>query len=257
MITLRRANDRLHERRRKQESWLTFDSEDDASPFAKGFGALELMKERLLPPRAGIRQPRRSAEIITYVRDGSLAFEDSRGTSGIIGAGEFQRMTAGEGIRFIEINASPTEWAHVFQMWLRPAEGGLELEHEQRRFSLAERRGALCLVASPDARRGSLRVRQDAFLYSSILEPGQHVVHELTAGRSAWLHIVQGTATLGTLPLRAGDGAGITGERAASVTAVDGAELLLLDIEHPADSSVEILTMSERRQEDPSGVLLR
>jgi quercetin 2,3-dioxygenase len=225
MISLRRAQERHHDRRRKQEVWATF------YPLADGFGILEILDEHRLPPGAGVpRQQRRDAEIVTYVREGALAYEDSMGCSGVIHAGEFQRMTTGHGMRHSETNASRTDSAQVFQIWLRPSEAGLEPGHEQKRFSAAERRGGLCVVGSPDGRRGSLRIHQDALMYSSLLDPGQHVVHELAPGQSAWLHLVQGEVTLGDVVLGTGDGAGITTERAVSLTAREETELLLLDL---------------------------
>jgi redox-sensitive bicupin YhaK (pirin superfamily) len=231
MITLRRANERHHDRRRKQEVWHTFHPEDRADALAGGFGSLEVLDEDRLSPGAGVpRHPHRDAEIVTYVREGALAHEDSMGRSGVIHAGEFQRMTAGRGIRHSETNASRTDWAHVFQIWLRPSAAGLEPGHEQKRFSAAERRGGLCVVASPDARRGSLRIHQDALVYSAMLDPGQHVIHELSHGRSAWLHLVQGEVTLGDTILTTGDGAGVTAEPAVSLTAREETEILLVDV---------------------------
>jgi redox-sensitive bicupin YhaK (pirin superfamily) len=121
MTTLRRANERHHDRRRKKEVWHTFDPEDRADALADGFGTLEILDEARLPPSVGIpRHAHRDAEIVTYVREGALAHEDSMGRSGVIHAGEFQRMTAGRGVRHRETNASRTDWAHVFQIWLRP-----------------------------------------------------------------------------------------------------------------------------------------
>jgi quercetin 2,3-dioxygenase len=231
MITLRRHKERHHDRRRKQDLWQTFYPPDQADALAGGFGTLEILNEDRLPPGARIpRHPHRDAEIVTYVREGALANDDSMGRSGVIQAGEFQRMTAGRGIRHSETNASRTDWAHVFQIGLRPSEAGLEPSHEQKRFSAAERRGVLCVVASPDGRRGSLRIHQDALMYSAMLDPGQHVVHELSQGRSAWLHLVQGEVMLGDVVLTTGDGVGVTAERAVSLTAREQTELLLLDL---------------------------
>lgn len=239
MITFRRAHERHHERRRKQETWLTFSSEHGAHPLANGFGSLETLQERRLPPRAGHAVPGQDVEIITYVRDGTLAYYDSMGQSGVLKAGEFQRMTAGSEVRYSETNASPTAWAHAFQFCLRPAVAGLKPGHEQKRFSGGERRGALCVVASPDGRKGSLRVHQDVVLYSAILHQGQHIIHELSPTRSAWLHIVQGQATLDATTLETGDGAGFTAERAVSLTATEETEILLLELAQPATSEVD------------------
>jgi quercetin 2,3-dioxygenase len=231
MTSIRRGNQRHHDRRHQREVWRTFYPQGREDPLAGGFGTLEFLNEARLPPGAGVpRGPRHDAEIVTYVRDGSLAFEDSMGRSGVIEAGEFQRMTAGRGIRHSETNASRSEWAHVFRLWLRPSQAGREPSFEQKRFSAAERRGRLCVVASPDARRGSLRIHQDALIYSALLYPGQHVVHELSQGRSAWLHLVEGEVTIGDVVLTTGDGVGVTNEPAVSLTAGEESSLLLLDV---------------------------
>jgi redox-sensitive bicupin YhaK (pirin superfamily) len=231
MITLRRATDRHHERRRMREVWLTFDPEDRADPLADGFGPLESLNEDRLAPGAGVpRHDHHGSEIVTYVREGSLAYEDSEGGSDLVRAGEFQRMSAGRHLHHSETNASRTDWAHVFQIWLRTTVAGAAPSHEQKRFSAAERRGALCAVASPDGRSRSLRIHQDAVVYSALLEPGQHVVHELADGRSAWIHMVHGEMVLGDAVLNTGDGAGFTAERSVSFTAREKSELLLLDL---------------------------
>lgn len=231
MIKLRRAKERHRDRSRKQEVWLTFFPQQDGDPLAGGFGPLEILDEGHLSPGGGVpRHPRHDAEIVTFVREGALAYEDSKGHSGLVQAGEFRLMTAGRGVRHRETNASRTHWAHVFQMWLRPVQADLEPSHEQKRFSSAERRGRLCVVASPDGRRGSLRIHQDALIYSALLDPGTHVVHELSLGRSAWLHLVLGEATLEEVVLSTGDGAGLTAERAVSLTAREETEILLLDL---------------------------
>ena len=231
MITLRRAEERPHEQRRKLQVWLTFFAQDRDNALAPAFGSLEILSEGRLSPGAAVpRRPHRDAEVITYVREGTLRYEDSSGRSGVIQAGEFERMTTGSGIRHSKTNASRTDEAHVFQIWLCPVETGRETRHEQKRFSTAQRRGGLCVVVSPDSRGGSLRIHQDAVVYSALLDPGQHVVHELAHGRSAWLHLVLGELTLGDVVLTTGDGAGVRAERALSITARDHTEILLLDL---------------------------
>ncbi|MBI5547453.1 MAG: pirin family protein [Deltaproteobacteria bacterium] len=241
MIAVRRAEARHLSRLGKTEVWHTFSPEDRTDALADGFGSLEVFDEDRVAP--GARVPGHvhlDVEIVTYVCEGGLAYQDSMGRSGVIRAGEFQRITAGRGIHCRERNASRADWAHVFQLWLRPAERGLAPGHEVKRFSAAQRRGWLCLVASPDARRGSLRIHQDALLYSAMLDPGQHVAHELGQGRSAWLHLVRGEATLGELVLTTGDGAGVTAERAVSLTAMEETELLFLDLGERQSSTKEV-----------------
>ena len=231
MITLRRANERHHDRRRNQEVWHSFRPTRTGDGLTAGFGTLEAFTENRLPPGASIqRRPNRDADILTYVHEGKLAHEDSLGHSAVVHACEFQRVTVRSGVRHSETNASRTDWAHVFQAWLRPSVAGLTASHEQRHFGTAQRRGVLRLVASPDGRAGSLHLHQDALVYSALLDPGQHMVHELTPGRSAWLHLVGGEATLEDVLLKMGDGAGISDEHAVSFTAAHTTEVILLDL---------------------------
>jgi redox-sensitive bicupin YhaK (pirin superfamily) len=231
MITLRRAQQRHRERRRAHEAWLTFNPLDRADPLADGFGPLEFLSEDRLPPGKGLdRSPPREAEVLTYAREGAIAYEDSIGRSTILHAGEFQRLTSTPGLRHGETNASRSDSAHVFQLWLRPSEAGLLPGLEQKRFSAADRRRGLCVVASPDGRKGSLVVHQDAVVYSTLLDRGQHLVYALTPGRWAWLHVVTGKITLDELALAPGDSLGLSAERAVSLTASEEAELLLVDL---------------------------
>ncbi|PKN58981.1 MAG: quercetin 2,3-dioxygenase [Deltaproteobacteria bacterium HGW-Deltaproteobacteria-14] len=231
MITLRRAKERRHKRDRERDVWLTFPARRRDSPLADGFGSLEYLAEIRLGPGAGLPQrPAHDAEIITYVAEGALAYDDGMGGSGVVYAGEFLRTTAARAVHPRETNASQTDRARVLQVWLRSSETSLATSHEQRRFTRAERRGRLSLVASPDGRSGSLHLRQDALLYSSLLEPGQHVVHALSQARMAWLHLVLGAVSCDDFVLTTGDGAAVSGERAVSFTALERSELLLIDL---------------------------
>ena len=153
------------------------------------------------------------------------------GRSGVIQAGEFQRMTAGRGIRHSETNASRTDWAHVFRIVAAPLAGRARARAMSRSASARRSAGAGCASSPrPTLGRGSLLVHQDALIYSALLDPGQHVVHELSPGRSAWLHVVHGEVTLGDIVLTTGDGAGVTAERVVSLTAREDSSILLVDV---------------------------
>jgi redox-sensitive bicupin YhaK (pirin superfamily) len=231
MITLRRDSERRHIRSSEHDIWGTFYPQEHLDPLADGFGILALFNETRLPP-GGALGPYRSdeAEVVTYVYKGALAQEDSTGSSGVICAGEFQRMTSGRAIRCKETNASRTDWAHVFRISLRPSEVGLACAHERKRFTAAQRRNVLCVVASVDARNGSLHIHQDALIHSSILDPGRHLVHRLLPGRSVWLHIICGEATLSEVVLTQGDGVGVMTEPTVSLTVQENTEILLVDL---------------------------
>jgi quercetin 2,3-dioxygenase len=227
MITLRRASERLHKGWRSRVTWHTFGP-------SGGWSDIESLTECRLAPRAGFRRVSwRDVEVLTYVREGTLAFEDSLGGAGVVQAGEFQRLSAGRGIHYSQTNVSRTDIVRFFQIALRPWKLALDPEHDQKRFTTAQRHGGLCIVASHDARGGSLLIHQDAQIYSALLDPGTHVVHELAPARCQWLHIVQGEVALDDTVLTTGDGAGITAQRALSITAREESEILLVDLGTP------------------------
>jgi redox-sensitive bicupin YhaK (pirin superfamily) len=231
MITLRKNTERRHIESRTQDSWHTFHDHERPGLPAEDFGPVTAFNEILLAPGAvSVPFPREEAEVVTYTYKGALAQEDSTGSSGVVHGGEFQHMSSGRGILHKETNPSATDSAHVFRISLRPSQVGLDCVHQQKRFPAAQRHNLLCVVVSPDGRKGSLRIQQDALVYSSILDPGHHLMHELLPGRSVWLHLICGAATFHDNVLNQGDGAGVTSEPSVSLTALENTEVLLVDL---------------------------
>jgi len=240
VITLRRATEREHDRRRKHEVWRTFPAHGRGGSPGSGFGDLEGLNESHLGPGGRVEShSRHAAELITYVREGTVACKDPAGRSCRIRAGEFQQMTVARGGHPAGTNPSANDSARLFQIWLHAHPGDVEPSQELRRFSTAQRRGVLCVIASRDGRKGSLRVHQDVLMCSALLAPGQHVVHELSQGRGAWLHLVEGEVVLGDVVLGTGDGAGVTTDRSVSITARELTEILLLDLREPGPSRAD------------------
>ncbi len=70
-----------------------------------------------IAPRAGFTwHPHRALEIYTWVLEGTLYHEDSTGGKGLIQAGEFQRMFAGDYIEHQELNLTDDP-VRVIQIW--------------------------------------------------------------------------------------------------------------------------------------------
>jgi quercetin 2,3-dioxygenase len=232
-ITLRRSAARLHHRGDDREVWLTF-HRPLGVPNSSLAPIVSFEEARLPPGTRSRRQRHRDGDILTFVREGGLAYANSMGQTGVVHAGEFLSRNAASRISYREANASRTDATRLFQIALPSSETELEPSLEQKRFSVAERRERLRLVASRDGRCGSLRIHADALVYSALLYAGQHVVHELAAGRSVWIHVVDGEVAFGDNVLTTGDGLGVVAARAVSFRARVSSELLLLDLaQHP------------------------
>jgi quercetin 2,3-dioxygenase len=169
-------------------------------------------------------------EIVTYVLEGALEHRDSMGNGSVIKPGDVQYMSAGTGVAHSEFNASKTEPVHLYQIWMLPEKQGLKPTYDQKNFNEAEKRGKLRLVASPDGRDGSVKIRQNNELYATVLGPGETVKHELKPARHAYVQVARGSVELNGTSLETGDGAAISAEKAVELTGVKDAEVLLFDL---------------------------
>lgn len=210
---------------------MTFDTERRPETAVAGFRTLESLNEQgLAPGTAFLFHPVRDVEFFLYVRAGTLIQESSGGGNHALDGGECRRSTVPSGTRCRIANRSLTDHAQVFACSITPSAKNPKIRDEKRRFPMAERKGILRQVASPDGNNASLRIRQDVRVYSSLLDPGHHLVHELASGRGAWLHVVKGRIHLIDDDLRTGDGASLVEEAAVSLTAREPSEILLFDL---------------------------
>jgi redox-sensitive bicupin YhaK (pirin superfamily) len=231
MIRIRRSQDRLHTDIGWLDSRHTFSFGEHYDPAHVQFRALRVINEDRVAGGAGFpTHPHRDMEILSYVLEGALEHKDSLGTGSTIRPGDVQRMTAGTGVRHSEYNPQPDAPTHFLQIWILPERGGLEPGYEQKAFPADERRGKLRLVAAPDGRDGAVTVHQDARLYTTLLEPGETVTHELAPGRHAWVQVARGGVTLGKETLAAGDGAALSDESRLTLRADEPSEVLVFDL---------------------------
>ena len=223
------------ERGRADFGWLdsrhTFSFGEYYDPRHMGFRALRVINEDRVKPGHGFgTHPHRDMEIISYVLDGELGHKDSMGTGSVIVPGDVQRMSAGTGVLHSEMNPSASKPVHFLQIWLMPAQRGIEPSYEQKTFPPIEKQGRLRLVAAPDARDGALTIHQDVDLYSGVFTAGEGTRVELRPGRHAWVQVVRGALTLNGEKLDQGDGAAVSDESALDLKATEDAEVLVFDL---------------------------
>jgi redox-sensitive bicupin YhaK (pirin superfamily) len=227
MRQIRRAAQRGHADHGWLDTWHTFSFADYYDPEQMGFRDLRVINEDRVAGGTGFgAHPHREMEILTYVLKGRLRHGDSMGHTEILSAGEWQRLSAGTGLRHSEHNADAREPVHLYQIWITPRQRGLPPTYEQRRYDGAGK----VLVASPDGRDGSLTIRQDARVYLARLSPGETIHHPLSDGRHAWLQVVQGPVHVGEDVLETSDGLAVSGEPELTMRAEGEAEVILFDL---------------------------
>lgn len=232
MITVRKSEDRGTGRHGWLTSRHTFSFANYYDPQHMGFRDLRVINEDVVAPGRGFgAHQHENMEIISIVVEGALAHRDSTGGDGVLRRGEVQRMSAGTGVVHSEFNGSESEPVHFFQIWLMPRKDGIAPGYEQKLFPEEERRGRLRLLVAPGGKDGALDIHQDARLYTSILDKGQSVEHELAAGRAAWIQVARGSIDVNGVTIGAGDGAAIEDETKLRIGSSNGqSEILLFDL---------------------------
>jgi quercetin 2,3-dioxygenase len=202
-----------------------FDAENMA------FGNLRVINEDKVAAGAGFgTHGHQNMEIITYVLHGELGHKDSLGHSATVTPGEVQRMSAGRGIQHSEFNHSQTEETHFLQIWLLPSAQHTAPSYEQKRFGAQQKRGVLCLVASPDGAQGSVTVHSDAKLYAGLFNADENQQLAIALHRLAYVFLVRGSLIANDLELFAGDALMLTHESQLSLRAGVDAEVLVFDL---------------------------
>ena len=231
MIEIRKSEERGHADHGWLDTRFSFSFADYLDPKHVHFRTLRVMNDDRVAGGGGFpMHPHADMEIVTYVLEGALQHKDSMGNGSVIKPGDIQYMSAGTGVTHSEFNASKTEPVHLYQIWMFPEKKGLKPVYDQKNFSEAEKRGKLRLLASPDGRDGSVKIRQDNELYATVLGEGESVKHTLKAERHAYVQVARGSVKLNGTELETGDGAAISAEKVVELTGVKDAEVLLFDL---------------------------
>lgn len=199
-------------------------------PNRMSWGNLRVWNDDEIASNSGFPpHPHSDMEIITYVRDGAITHEDSLGNKGRTEAGDVQVMSAGTGIRHAEYNIEP-ETTRIFQIWIEPTRRGEKPSWGAKPFPKGERAGQFVVLASGfDDDKDALPIRTDARVVGATLKAGESATYPLGAARRGYLVPAKGVVEVNGVRLNARDGAAITGEDALTVTAVNDAEIVLVD----------------------------
>ncbi len=201
-------------------------------PARMSWGAIRVWNDDEIAGGAGFPpHPHRDMEIITYVRSGAITHQDSLGNQGRTGAGDVQVMSAGTGVRHAEYNLE-AETTTIFQIWIEPKRTGGAPAWGAKPFPKDDRSGRFVTLASGFAEDSdALPIRADARVLGATLKAGESLTYPVGAGRHAYLVPATGSITIDAEQLKARDGAGLTGGQSYTITAIEDAELVLVDSE--------------------------
>lgn len=156
--------------------------------------------------RRGVGQhPHKGFETVTIVYDGEVEHRDSSGGGGIIGPGDVQWMTAGNGIQHEEFHSPAYAKAggdfRMVQLWVNlPAQdkgapaGYQTLQAtEIPTIALPDNTGSLRIIAGDyEGEHGPARIFSPLNVWDGKLEEGAHVTLSLPAGHNAAIVSLEG-----------------------------------------------------------------
>ena len=179
-----------------------------------GFGALMAVNDETLAPGAGYPEHvHADVEIVTWVLEGTLAHRDATGQDGIVRPGTAQRLSAGEGVRHSERNASDTESLRFVQMMLRS-------HHES-----APAYASVEVPRAPGRLAATVEVAAEATLFVAVFDGGERV--EVPASPRLLVHVTRGSVVAGSDVLAEGDELRDARDAPLVLTATSPAEALV------------------------------
>ena len=195
-----------------------------------GWGKLRVWNDDTIAARSGFPpHPHSEMEIITYVRSGAITHKDNQGNQGRTEAGDVQVMSAGTGIAHSEYNME-AEPAQIFQIWIEATTHGAAPSWGTKPFPKGDRSGQFVTLASGfDADAGALPIRSDARVAAATLKAGETATYELGPGRHGYLVPASGVIEVNGVHAQARDGVAAFDVATLSVTAIEDAEIVLVD----------------------------
>ena len=207
-----------------------FSFADYHDPARVQWGNLRVWNDDTIAPKTGFPpHPHRDMEIITYVREGAITHEDSLGNKGHTGAGDVQVMSAGTGVRHSEYNMEDVT-TRIFQIWIIPTRSGDAPQWGAKPFPKGERAGQFVTLASGyETDDDALPIRTDARVVGATIKAGETAEYRLGRDRKAYLVPASGAVEIDGIRVNARDGAAISDVDVLKVTAVEDAEIVLVD----------------------------
>jgi redox-sensitive bicupin YhaK (pirin superfamily) len=228
VIDVRRAADRFT----TTTDWLTsrhsFSFGPHYDPGNVGHAVLVAHNDDVIAPGAGYdTHPHADLEVVTWVLEGSLVHEDSRGHSGVIHQGLAQRMSAGSGVLHSERNDAPgaTTPTRFVQMWVLPDESGLVPSYDQQEVDV--RPGLTPLASGIPGIDAAVRIHTSgAALHVARLGAGEAVI--LPDAPRLHVFVARGSVALeGAGRLDEGDAARFTAEGGPRLLGSEDTEVLV------------------------------
>jgi len=229
---LHKAETRGHANHGWLNSYHSFSFGGYYEPSRIHFGMLRVLNDDSVAAGMGFgTHPHDNMEIVSIPLSGDLKHRDSMGNETIIKQGDIQVMSAGTGISHSEMNANLDSVVKFLQIWIVPNKKNVQPRYGQITLDEVKMKNKLLQVLSPNENDEGVWIHQDAWFSMGNLEKGLSTEYKLKkSNNGVYAFVLEGNVTINGEKLNKRDGLAITETDALTITAVDDAKLLLMEI---------------------------
>ncbi|GME41363.1 MULTISPECIES: pirin family protein [Pantoea] len=167
-------------------------------------------------------QQHQDEEVFTYLWRGSMQHQDSNGERTQLSAKKVMVVNAGDGVQYEE--SVPLYEAELLQAVIRPSQPGGEAMTQVLERDQGIMTNGWTELAGPEESDAPLELRQEVYIYDTLLERNQTVDVPSMPGFVAYLTVLEGIIRIGDQRLSRGDAVSglnssmeITGDRDANL----------------------------------------
>jgi len=226
---------RAHERGTAEHGWLhsrfSFSFAEYLNPERMGFGVLRVINDDIIEAGMGFgMHPHKDMEIVSIVTKGALEHKDSEGNHEITKAGEIQYMSAGTGIKHSEYATMEAD-AALYQIWIHPSYKNAIPTYDKRDLANIDQSNGWAVLVSGDGREGSMVIRQDAAIHSTLLDKDARiVVAPVKSDHGRLIFVMEGSIKIAGHTLNERDEIQIKDEEEYTLLALAESKVLLFDV---------------------------
>ncbi|AMG56567.1 pirin family protein [Pantoea vagans] len=148
-------------------------------------------------------QQHQDEEVFTYLWRGSMQHQDSNGERTQLSAKKVMVVNAGEGVQYEE--SVPLYEAELLQAVIRPSQPGGEAMTQVLERDQGIMTNGWTELAGPEESDAPLELRQEVYIYDTLLERNQTVGVPSMPGFVAYLTVLEGVIRIGDQRLSRGD----------------------------------------------------
>jgi redox-sensitive bicupin YhaK (pirin superfamily) len=199
-------------------------------PERMSWGGLRVLNHSVLAPGVGSSpQPQDNMEMVQWVRRGVIAHAGSFGEKHRTLAGEVQMISPGAGITHNDTNPGSRP-AEYLEIWITPDIMGGKPLRATSSFPSRQSGQLITLASGFPEDRDAMPLRASARVLGAKLPTGSCVSYVLRPGRHAYLVSASGAVDINGVRVGQRDGAAIHQESMLKITALNAAEIILIDV---------------------------